>query len=1305
MISCKPCLGLLLLTLLPGLEAAAADWPTWLNSNARAGAGTEQLSPEINLHWAYTSPAPPEMAWAGPADRLFEGKLMRHRVDFDQALAPVVVDGRLFFGSMVDHQLHCVDAKSGAPLWNYFTDGAIRLAPTVHEGKVYFGSDDGCVYCLAATDGKLVWKLRVAPVDERLLGRGRMISRWPVRTGVLIEDGVAYFGAGVFPHENVYLCAADAASGRLIWRNDRISQENAGRNDLSPQGYLLAQGDVLFVPSARSLPAAFNKQTGEEIFHKTYSWRTDAGGVVGGAKAVLGDGQIYAAGDEHFLAMNQETGVLGHAWIGGRQLAISNRQGFIADGKKVVAIDRAEHAAATVARQAVNLEIYALGRRRSDMPAAEYQRLYVELKERAAKLSDVGVLWSVESSCDASLIVSGDWVVAGGVDKVEAYRVSDGQSVWSAAVEGEASSLVGAAGGLIVSTSQGKIYGYFPGKEAAPTPYPLARTDQPYAADKLTDMYQTAAAQILEQSGVRRGFCLVAGGEQGRLAYELARQSDLRIYCVESDPAKITAAQTALDKAGLYGSRITFIHASGEHLPLSNYFANLIVSDTLLLTGQVPVEQSELDRCLKPCGGKQCWLVPPAAPGAGQAAAWLTSAAVAIDRGELAGQNAAQKTDGSLVVAREKLLGAGDWSHQYGDTSNTMMSSDYRVKGSLGVLWYGDPGPAAMINRHDAAAAPLSTNGRMFIQGFESILCYDAYNGLFLWEVKNPGALRTGVFNNEETSNLAASDDWLFVAVDNQCTQYDAATGKIVAVYETPPAEDQAPRHWGYVAVHDGMLYGASTLRSELAAALRRRGHQVKSDTDAFFAIDLKTQKRSWIHRGQNILHVTIALNDGKAYFIDSSITAEARSALLAADKTELQNLTPEEAKKKEAELKALDVRTAVALDAKTGELLWSKAVDVTDCSRIGIGGGNLTLMVHDDCVLICGANANGHYWRQFLSGQFNERRLLVLDADTGKKLWSKDANYRHRPIIVDNEIYAEPWAFALRSGEQKMRAHPLTGEQTAWQFSRPGHHCGPITATPNMLLFRSGFTGYYDLYSDSGVSHFAGHRTGCWVNVIPGNGLVMIPEASAGCVCQFSIAATVVLEPRENRGNWRIYSSSGDSLPVKQMNVNLGAPGDRRDSLGQLWLAWPRPNLVGRLELDLDVEDKLAPDGEYYAQNEESLTIEGEAAPWVFNSGAQGLQSLQLPLRGPDDGPGVYTVKLSFADLQHADAGQRQFAIRLQGQTVAADFDVAALAGGSGKPLVRIFKGIEVKDKLLIELPASSGSHSILSGIEVTLE
>ena len=69
------------------------------------------------------------------------------------------------------------------------------------------------------------------------------------RTSLMVDEGIVYFGAGVFPAETVFLYAVEAASGKVIWKNDWISQRDAGRDDLSPQGYMLASD------SGGSLPA------------------------------------------------------------------------------------------------------------------------------------------------------------------------------------------------------------------------------------------------------------------------------------------------------------------------------------------------------------------------------------------------------------------------------------------------------------------------------------------------------------------------------------------------------------------------------------------------------------------------------------------------------------------------------------------------------------------------------------------------------------------------------------------------------------------------------------------------------------------------------------------------------------------------------------------------------------------------------------------------------------------------------------------------------------------------------------------
>ena len=44
------------------------------------------------------------------------------------------------------------------------------------------------------------------------------------------------------------------------------------------------------------------------------------------------------------------------------------------------------------------------------------------------------------------------------------------------------------------------------------------------------------------------------------------------------------------------------------------------------------------------------------------------------------------------------------------------------------MLWYGDPGPDMMVNRHLGAVGPLVVKGRMFIQDETSLMAYDAHS-------------------------------------------------------------------------------------------------------------------------------------------------------------------------------------------------------------------------------------------------------------------------------------------------------------------------------------------------------------------------------------------------------------------------------------------------------------------------------------------------------------------------------------------------------------------------------------------------
>jgi len=1301
------------LLLLLTLSTASADWPTYLHDASRVGATMEAIQTPLLPAWTFASPTAPQMAWAGEDGRVIEGHELFNRIRFDDVFHVAISQGRVFFGSSVDGRVMCRELASGKEVWSIFTNAPVRLAPMIADGKVYVGSDDGYAYCLDAATGKVVWKLRAGPHDERILARGRMISRWPVRTGVLVDNGIAYFGAGVFPHEKVYLYAVEAATGKVIWKNDAISEKDAGRNDLSPQGYLLATKDILFVPSGRTLAASFDRKTGEYIAKPEPGWRGDAGGQIGGTQAFLADDQIYSVGEHHILALDQEKQKTGFGWFAGTQMTLAGDMGYMANGKTITAVDRIQHAEGTRIRHGHEMAIAKISadlrkhpalaeakklqaaeaeaRKVKDDPAAfakaqaelaaiaaKYEPLRLQYKAKqddAAKhkadlatAAAVGVKWTLDAPHQSALILAGKTLIAGGNDEVIVIDTETGKIISKLAVEGEARGLAVSEGHLVVSTTKGRVH-VFGEKAGSPV---LAGTN--FISTKGEE-----AKAILKQTGINKGFCLVLD-DDGSLAYELAKQSELIVFGVNSDAEKIAAGREWLLRTGLYGSRITLDHIDLSLIPYSSYFANLIVGEPSGLAKDVA-------RRLKPIGGKFCF-----ATNAGSDA-WLAETNLSEEKATIS------KAEGWTVLTRSTLPGASSWSHQYGNAANTSSTDDTRIKGGMSVLWYGDPGPGQMVNRHDGAVGPISTNGRLFVQGHESVMAYDAYNGQFLWETKNPGAMRTGVFMAREPGNMAASDDYLFMLMEDECLQYDAATGKIVRTLKIPGAGTKKELQWGYIAYADGLLYGTETERVEKASEVARRGKSASLSTDRIFAYDVKSGALKWTYQGKHIAHQTVAIGDGSVFFIDASLTPEQRLLLLAQDKTELAKLTGKERELAEDRMKNNDLRMAVALNAQTGDKLWAKPVDVTDCSEIGIGGGALTLMYHNGHLVLGGANANGHYWEQFLSGEFKRRRLVVLDANKGEKLWAKDANYRHRPVVIDNEIIAEPWSYDLYSGKQKTRAHPITGEESAWMFARPGHHCGAISATPNMMFFRSKFTAFYDRDSDSGTEHFAGHRLGCWINTIPANGLVMIPEASAGCVCLFSIASTVVFEPREDRMNWGVYSADGASLPVQHMALNLGAPGDRRDSHGKLWLGYPRPSSRAGIDLPLNFKPEYQPGGGAYAYNAESHIVAGHDTPWIFTSGLRGLTKLEIPLLAKGQPPATYTVRLMFAALEGDQPGQRVFDVKLGDKMVLKAFDPATRPGAS----VEEFANIPATENLTVELiPTEAGKVTTLSGLEI---
>lgn len=170
----------------------ATDWPTYRHDAARSGHTAAAVPHELRLAWQTD----------------VGGKLS----------SPVVAAGRVFVAAVDRHAVQALDQRTGAPQWQFTAGGRVDSPPTVWQGRVLFGSSDGCVYCLRAGDGALAWRYRAAPADEQLVAFEQLESVWPVHGSVLVHAGVVHCVAGrsMFLDGGMRYLRLDAATGSPV---------------------------------------------------------------------------------------------------------------------------------------------------------------------------------------------------------------------------------------------------------------------------------------------------------------------------------------------------------------------------------------------------------------------------------------------------------------------------------------------------------------------------------------------------------------------------------------------------------------------------------------------------------------------------------------------------------------------------------------------------------------------------------------------------------------------------------------------------------------------------------------------------------------------------------------------------------------------------------------------------------------------------------------------------------------------------------------------------------------------------------
>ena len=208
----------------------------------------------------------------------------RYRTNGVVFSSPAVVDGKVFFGSDDGH-VYALDGNSRVPAQPASQPQAVRPppdesaaqnatdfiwrsrieypgTPTVADGAIYVGSDDGYLYLLDAASGDVRQRRKVgylsgsAPVVVgdvvyaattdgilRALDGASLEQQWRFSTGddnasaPAVADGSVYAGS-----KDGHVYGIDAASGELLWRF---------RPDTAARTGPAAAGGLVFVGSGR----------------------------------------------------------------------------------------------------------------------------------------------------------------------------------------------------------------------------------------------------------------------------------------------------------------------------------------------------------------------------------------------------------------------------------------------------------------------------------------------------------------------------------------------------------------------------------------------------------------------------------------------------------------------------------------------------------------------------------------------------------------------------------------------------------------------------------------------------------------------------------------------------------------------------------------------------------------------------------------------------------------------------------------------------------------------------------------------
>ncbi len=1151
--------------------AVAADWPAYKRDAARSSVTTESVKLPLAQSWTWQG-QPPRPAWGEPGRSL-------NPLDFDYAAQPVVASGTVFLASSADDTVRAFDAASGALRWQFTAGGPVRFAPQIENGRCYFAADDGVARCLDAATGAQVWARHLGVDGSQVIANGRIASRWPCRSGVLVRGGIVYVTAGMWPSEGVYIFALDAATGAERWCNDTSCYEyieyphvpSASFGGPAPQGALLATEDTLLVPTGRGVPAAYDLKTGRlihyaagsEVGHKGGTWATVSGDTVfvtavGWQPDVpprLGESPDHFA--DSLAAFHARTGKEEWPLTAAMKSAAPEWKEQRWRGQIAAGLLGRSHALFTADR------VFAFGNEKGD--AWEVNGTSVKLR------------WSKPRPRVYAEALTANALLLGEENRVVALDPATGGELWQAQTDGQVRGLAVSDGRVFASTHRGTLHVFGAGAARPATPPPDA------AAPVLPATLGTA----LEKIANARGFAFVLGGRDASLAQALASRTQFQIVAVLADARAVQAERARLvSQTSLYGTRIHVLAADGLKLP--SYAGSLVIT----LGDAAGIAPAEWYRVLRPAGGVLC----------------SADGAFRPPPGVLTGE-----AQGALVV-RGKLPGAFDW--------NGKAEADERVRWPLEFTWFGEPNGQLQKARHTRPRTPLAANGRLFVFGENTVTALDAYSGAELWRRRLDAA--TGM-----DAPTRADDTSFSIATGGGVARFDAGSGRLIEFFSDkgsalPVLDATKPLH-----IDGAMRPGAScamdieSTADALRVLLTAKSAARQRDDAWELAFDFRPAPQRVNAPGPGTFQIIAAIADGTLRELPTFPHPMPRVEKVSDGKIALTFAWKDIEKFAGSRPSDFTLAADCKLwNAKLDLTLWARPL--TDGRGKGINDAEAVIVVSKSAVKTANFTFSPYLPAPLrplaqspLKLEKNKLAGLPLLAQRRPNADLSDFGASAANEAKDASLTNLPRA---KGFELSMRTEPFTGASNTRDYA-PSYGCSGIISSATMDFLRSGCIGLYDRADDSGMRNISGIRSGCGQTLMPALGMLLYAEGTGNCLCTYNYAASFGMAPTGTRRNedWALFDEHQmNTTALQRVAFNLGAAGDRRDADGTLWLALPRPALALKMGTAVAVPARLDVAAGLGAEriNTDRRPVAGTDKPWLYGSNIRGLQRLHLDMQ-----------------------------------------------------------------------------------------